>query len=378
MKITSDIFTSHALARALGALLVLYLYVYDEKLLAEYSVKFSTLHIAALILKFGFAQKIFRDSSANLKSGIVTLRKYNTLFCFLFVFVLLTNFVFLSFIVWLTVMIIAFSSVRFAYLMGCGKVKTSILFEFTVPVIITFTLIFFRIIETIEYILFIAYIPSFFAAFFLLRKSEYVGIERLTIKDLQSGMYFFLSSLTQQLNSHIVILLFNANFTYEYVSNIRLVQVFATPMQLVNVSFATAFQKLAKGEYRYVDVNYENRYLMVGFLVSMTVLSFVLFSQYLNLYVDANYELIKPFFISFLALYLIRIIFKFSDTRIIIAKREDLIFKFNFIITIIICIFGLYFSLAGLPLAAYICFNLAPLLLAICCYIRTNFYDARL
>jgi hypothetical protein len=171
--------------------------------------------------------------------------------------------------------------------------------------------------------------------------------------------------------------LFNAAFTYEYVSNVRLVQVLATPLQLVNVSFATAFQKLANGDHKFVDVNYEKSYLMTGFLVAIIVFISLLISQHFNFYFSINYPLIMQFFIAFVSLYLIRILFRFSDTRVIIAQREDLIFKFNFIITIIILLCGGLLSFAKLPLAAYISFNLAPLLLVSCCFIWTDYYDAK-
>ena len=377
MKKTFEIFTSHALARSLGAFLILYLYLYDEKLLAIYSVKFSTLHIFALILKFGFAQKIFRDSASDLKSGAVSLRKYNALFYTFIIPIVLVNVIFPSPIISLTVMMIAFSSVRFAYLMGSGRMKIAIFLEFSLPIFITLILITFRVNNNIEHILFIAYFPSFFTVLFLLGKFDYIRSERINASDMRSGTYFFLSSLTSQLNTHIVILLFNANFTYEYVSNVRLVQVLVTPLQLVNVSFATAFQKLANGDYKFVDVNYEKSYLMTGFLVTLIVFISILISQYFNFYFNINYPLIMQFFIAFVSLYLIRILFRFSDTRVIIAQREDLIFKFNFIITIIILLCGGLLSFAKLPLAAYISFNLAPLLLVSCCFIWTDYYDAK-
>lgn len=377
MKKTFEIFTSHALARSLGALLILYLYLYDEKLLAIYSVKFSTLHIFALIVKFGFAQKIFRDSASDLKSGAVTLRKYNALFYTFIIPIVLVNIIFPSPIISLTVMMIAFSSVRFAYLMGSGRMKIAIFLEFSLPIFITLILITFRVTNNIEHILFVAYFPSFFTVLFLLGKFDYIRSERINASDIRSGTYFFLSSFTSQLNTHIVILLFNANFTYEYVSNVRLVQVLATPLQLVNVSFATAFQKLANGDYKFVDVNYEKSYLMTGFLVTLIVLISILISQHFNFYFNINYPLIMQFFIAFVSLYLIRILFRFSDTRVIIAQREDLIFKFNFIITIIILLCGGLLSFAKLPLAAYISFNLAPLLLVSCCFIWTDYYDAK-
>jgi len=377
LKNTFEIFTSHALARALGALLILYLYLYDEKLLAVYSVKFSTLHIFALIVKFGFAQKIFRDSASDLKCGAVSLRKYNALFYTFIIPIVLVNIIFPSPIISLTVMMIAFSSVRFAYLMGSGRMKIAIFFEFSLPIFITLILITFRVTNNIEHILFVAYFPSFFTVMFLLWKFDFIRTERINASDIRSGTYFFLSSLTSQLNTHIVILLFNANFTYEYVSNVRLVQVLATPLQLVNVSFATAFQKLANGDYKFVDVNYEKSYLMTGFLVTLIVFISLLISQHFNFYFSINYPLIMQFFIAFVSLYLIRILFRFSDTRVIIAQREDLIFKFNFIITIIILLCGGLLSFAKLPLAAYISFNLAPLLLASCCFIWTEYYDAK-
>lgn len=378
MKIAFEIFTSHALARALGALLILYLYLYDEKLLAVYSVKFSTLQIFALIVKFGFAQKIFRDSASDLKSGAVSLRKYNALFYTFIIPIVLVNIIFPSPIISLTIMMIAFSSVRFAYLMGSGRIKIAIFFEFSLPVFITFILIFFRVTNNIEHILFAAYSPSFFTVLFLLGKFDYIRSQRINLSDIRSGTYFFLSTLTSQLNTHIVILLFNANFTYEYVSNIRLVQVLVTPLQLVNVSFAAAFQKLANGDYKFVDVNYGKRYLMAGFSVTLIMFVLLLFGQYFNFYPNINYSLLVQFYIAFASLYLIRILFKFSDTRVIIGQREDLIFKFNFIITIIILLCGSLLSSAQLPLAAYISFNLAPLLLASCCFVWTDYYDAKL
>ena len=378
MKTTLEIFTSHILARSLGALLILYLYLYDEKLLAIYSVKFSTLHIFALIVKFGFGQKIFRDSTSDLKSGAVSLRKYNSFFYTFIILSIIVNIIFPSPIISLTVMMIAFSSVRFAYLMGCGKMKIAIFLEFTLPIIIIFILIFFRVINNIEHILFAAYLPSFFMVVFLLGKFDYIRSERINASDIWSGTYFFLSSLTSQLNSHIVILLFNSNFTYEYVSNVRLAQVLATPLQLVNVSFATAFQKLANGDYKFVDAKYEKKYLMTGFLMTLIIFTLLLISQHFNFYSNVNYELILQFFIAFVSLYLIRILFRFSDTRLLIAQREDLIFKFNFIITIIILLFGSLLSFAELPLAAFICLNIAPLLLVSCCSIWTSHYDAKL
>lgn len=377
MKKPFEIFTSHALARALGALLILYLYLYDEKLLAVYSVKFSTLHIFALIVKFGFAQKVFRDSASDLKSGAASLRKYNALFYTFIIPIVLVNIIFPSPIISLTVMMIAFSSVRFAYLMGSGRMKIAIFFEFSLPIFITLILITFRVTNNIEHILFVAYFPSFFTVMFLLWKFDFIRTERINASDIRSGTYFFLSSLTSQLNTHIVILLFNAAFTYEYVSNVRLVQVLATPLQLVNVSFATAFQKLANGDHKFVDVNYEKSYLMTGFLVAIIVFISLLISQHFNFYFSINYPLIMQFFIAFVSLYLIRILFRFSDTRVIIAQREDLIFKFNFIITIIILLCGGLLSFAKLPLAAYISFNLAPLLLVSCCFIWTDYYDAK-
>ena len=378
MKRTFEIFTSHSLARALGASLILYLYLYDERLLAEYSVAFSIIQISALILKFGFGQKIFRDSAANLESGAVSLRKYNTLFYIFVIAVLLVNVIFPSLIISLTAIMVAFSSVRCAYLMGHGRMKIAIFLEFSLPMLIISLLIFSQVIDDIDHMLFVAYLPSFFTVIFLLAKPDYFRSERINASDIRSGGNFFLSSLTQQLNSHIVILLFNANFTHEYVSNVRLVQVLVTPMQLVNVSFATAYQKLANGDCTFVDRNYEKIYVITGLAVTLIVFAILLISQHFNSYYDVDNELLVKFLMAFSLFYLIRLLFRFADTRLIIAKREDLIFKFNFIIAIIILASGSYMCVVGLPLAAYIFFNMAPLLLVICCFMWTDYYGYKL
>lgn len=368
MKVVVEIFTSHALARALGAGLVLYLYSVDQRLLALYSVEFANLQLIAFAVKFGFTQKVFRDSSRTLEAGLLTLTKFNTIFYCSACIAIISQLAFGFSVTALTVFALGYSSVRYAYLTAAGRPKIAIFFEFTLPIILIFLLLYFHVFEKITYILFFSYLPTLLASLVLLPKWRFIKASSIATSDLSSSAYFFFSSLTQQLNSYIIILLFNSYFSYEYVANVRLLQVLVTPLQLVNVTFAMVFQRLAKGDWQFNDLDYNKKYVLLATALTLILMISLHISKAYNFY-SADYNILVPFFTYFIFLYLFRVCFFFSDTRLVIAKKEDLIFRFNVFASLFVCGAGFLFALTNKPTATYVTFNLAPLLLSVSCYL---------
>lgn len=375
MKAILDIFTSHVVARVAGAALVIYLYAVDQQLLAAYSVTFASLHLLSYFVKFGFAQKVFRDSAASLDAGEDTLKKFNSVWYFFGCAAITSSPLFSSPVIIFVSLVVGFSSVRYAFLTGAGRLKTAIFFEFTLPMVLIFTLFYFQLFRSVEEVLLFAYIPGAVASMLLLPRAEFLKPATVSLADLKSGAFFLLSALTQQLNSYVVILLFNANFSFEVVSNLRLVQVLVTPMQLVNVSFSIAFQKLANGNWRLADSKFNMNYIIFGVLTAVVTVLLLSAFQHYDIYA-ANYPQIWQFFICFLGLYSFRILFFFADTRLIIARKEDLIFRINFLISVLICVVGMVFSYAKLPALTYLIFNSGPLLLASSCYFWATRYES--
>lgn len=365
LKDVLKIFNSHLLSRFIGAALVVALLFKSVDLLAEYSVLFSATQLIGLIFKFGFSQKVYRDTVEDYRVGETTLRKYNSIIYFLSFLVLLylikfeVNYIFISSI------LIAYSSVRCAYLLGCGFIKTSIFLEFTLPIMSIMFLLIIDVNDDIAFVILLGYLPSFLYILFLSSGDNKFGIILNTKNDYKSSFYFLFSGLTQQVNSHFAILILGQSVNNEIVSAVRVAQVMATPLQLINVSFATNFQKVAQGDPFHENRKYEWQYISIALLSTLVMNIAAILSLPYVLDTSKPIALITVFFGCFSAIYVLRVLLKFSDTRLIIKKQESIIFLFNAVISLVCITGGYIFAVSALPIPSYVMFNLGPLLLCL-------------
>ena len=370
------LFHSHLLSRCLGAGLVVVLFYYDTNLLAEYSILFSSTQVIGLVFKAGFSQKVYRDTVENELLGGNTLKKFNT---FYYIFVLLVS-VYIYFYelnyVLIASLLLAFSSVRCAHLLGCGQVRTSIFLEYSLPIISIIFVILTGLVDEIELIIMLGYVPS---VLFLVLKNkdfDFYTVMSNNFNDYKSSFYFLYSAVIQQLNTHLTILLFGSGFSNEIVSSVRMSQVIATPLQLLNVSFATNFQRIAKGEPEYENVKYEAQYMLLALSVTgiMNAITLIIIPNF----IDISDELVMSFkfFAFFSLLYFLRVFLKFSDTRLIIRRKENLIFLFNLFISILCLFGGFLFTSNALAYPAFIMFNSVPLFLGICSFLHIRYFQA--
>ena len=368
-----SILISSAMSRILNVLLIFYLYKISPIILAEYAQSFAVMQISAVVFKFGCGPKVYRAAIRSSESGLNEIRRHNyVLFASLIPLVMLLLFN-VSY-AWeiLACYCMAFISTRSIFLLARKIPYLGMTTEFLIP---TSCMLFFIIIfnmTNFALVMLVATVPSFLIlCIFTSEMSGQFRILNWERKDFFSTLNFIWIATTQQMNSNLAILIFAFFFDPAMVAYLRISQTLATPLMLINSSFATEFQRRYTLQNYFIDNKFKIYFILL--VTTVTLLSFILIYYWPIMEVWFEIKVLAPqsleLFFIFVILNFIKMWFFFPDTEMIARKREDLIGITYFWVAILCLILATLFGYFANVFLTFIMLNSAPILIVVYCHL---------